>query len=576
VQASANQRPLAMHNSVVRSFARQASIVFGLLLGVMSIFPSELAAQGRGNSDGGDFNSATGPVRGPWNSANGSGGGGYAATRMSDPLSGSSGDGYTPPSRPFALPIFFPPLPPPLGAPIPQIDLQSAWRTRTPATLEEYVNELFYPALGSRLALHRLSARQKEKIQAYRAEKIALQNELRDRLTALKAADPATRERELAELARLQAPRLAALEKTAEQLRQELVHGEFFQENVDWNMIRDWRLGKARFSTTDGAMAAQYQVMLAAAFYQTGLLVEQRGLLREIAYELRTVKRTMSEENLAHANPPLFFSPATARLRLPPGLPVELREKIARYERERSMLKQELRDAIYAQDRAFFASTRKNALEALAQRQAPRFVALEELAEEIRRDFARLPDPMGPPPLPPLPAAFAARVMAFVSEKNAIKATVVDKIQQIKTDFNIQRVYSVRNPTGGGSDLRMVITPSEQSEEQMKTLRTTLQRFNQDIALRQKDLRQKEEEIRRDFAALADREEGRSLEDLLDDYADILQQREEWRLYADYENAVLTPGLSPAQRRLLYDAGVEKLDLPLPPWEPIMIGIAEV
>ena len=40
-------------------------------------------------------------------------------------------------------------------------------------------------------------------------------------------------------------------------------------------------------------------------------------------------------------------------------------------------------------------------------------------------------------------------------------------------------------------------------------------------------------------------------------------------LHADYEHAVFLPGLSPGQRRLLFDAAIEALALPLPDGERI-------
>jgi hypothetical protein len=42
-----------------------------------------------------------------------------------------------------------------------------------------------------------------------------------------------------------------------------------------------------------------------------------------------------------------------------------------------------------------------------------------------------------------------------------------------------------------------------------------------------------------------------------------------WDKYRDYQAAVLMPGLSAGQRRLLFDAAVEQLDLPLPSGEKV-------
>jgi hypothetical protein len=477
---------------------------------------------------------------------------------------------FGPPSRPWTLPVYYPPTPPVLGSPIPLQNPLLLPKQHAPEALEDFVNELFYPALGTRLAQNKINPRLREKINAYRAAKIRLQDELRSRLSAVRHLDSATRREELAAFAKTQAPQLAALEKTAEQLRDELVRGDFFQSSADWTVTRDWRLGKSLFASAPDAITAQLQVMRGAAFYQRGLLPEQRGLLREIAIELKEANpRANVAEGLVA--PPLFFSPATARIRLPPGLPAELHDKIARYEQEKSVIKQELRDVVYAQDKAFFSVSRLRPLEALAERQWPRLAALEELAEEIRRELAYAPNPIGPPDPPPVSAALAARLTNYLATKQKVETDVLAKIGQLKQRFSIQRISS-GSTTG---DLRLVLSPGQQTEEQMNLLRTTLDNFNREVASRQSDLRKELAVIRREFAREANPREGESLEDLLYNYAIALQQRDEWLLYDDYKTAVLMPGLSPEQRRLLYDAGVRHLDLPLPGWELAPIRVVQ-
>ena len=46
-------------------------------------------------------------------------------------------------------------------------------------------------------------------------------------------------------------------------------------------------------------------------------------------------------------------------------------------------------------------------------------------------------------------------------------------------------------------------------------------------------------------------------------------KQETWQNYGEYQTAVFQPGLSPEQRRLLFDAAIEKLSLPLPGGERI-------
>jgi hypothetical protein len=48
---------------------------------------------------------------------------------------------------------------------------------------------------------------------------------------------------------------------------------------------------------------------------------------------------------------------------------------------------------------------------------------------------------------------------------------------------------------------------------------------------------------------------------LLKKFSDSMQQIEFWRNYRDYQIAVLQPGLSAEQRRLLFDAALEKIAL---------------
>ena len=496
------------------------------------------------------------------------------------PLAAQSlGSGFEPSpavlSRPWELPIYYPPVPPILGAPVPLPTISLSRRsTPAPPELAEYVNEIFYAPLSTRLHEKQLTKRQREKLSIYRTAKVALLAELRTRLAELKVADPGDRTQQLAELGQAQAPRLAQLEKMAEELRHDLIHGEFFQNNVDWNAIRGWRLGESKFNGANEAMNAQYQVMLSAAFYQNGLLPEQRGLLREIAMELQSVRRRVTDEDAGgRSNPPLFFSPATSRILLPPGIPPELSEKVSRYEREKSLIKQELRAVVYAQDKAFFTRTRNREIERLAERQWPRIAATEELAEDIRRDIAFLPAPPGPPPPPPLPAALAVRIVNFLSNRNELRAEIVRKVEQLKKQFPFLRIQAVRNAIGG-ADLKLQVgVRDESNESQMKTLRATLTAFNQEIALRQGQLRNDEQAIRREFETTVDMGSGLSAAGVLDSYAEVLQQREDWSLYGDYQTAMLTPGLSSEQRRLLYDSGVEQLELPLPNWDQIVIRV---
>ena len=57
--------------------------------------------------------------------------------------------------------------------------------------------------------------------------------------------------------------------------------------------------------------------------------------------------------------------------------------------------------------------------------------------------------------------------------------------------------------------------------------------------------------------------------------ADALLEREDWGRYVDYQAAMLMPGLSSEQRRVLFDGGLEKLTLPLPGWDITGVKVIE-
>ena len=59
----------------------------------------------------------------------------------------------------------------------------------------------------------------------------------------------------------------------------------------------------------------------------------------------------------------------------------------------------------------------------------------------------------------------------------------------------------------------------------------------------------------------------KSINDLIQDFETARQQQETWDRYQDYRIAVMAPGLSDGQRRVLFDAGLQRLDLPLPAGE---------
>ncbi len=409
-----------------------------------------------------------------------------------------------------------------------------------------------------------LSRKRRETLDGYIAGRLAAVTALRAKLESLAAADPDTRVRELTAFASEQAPQLTTLETTADGIRDNLVNGSWLQNGVDWDDLREWRLGD---DTRWESQLDEIKVIVGASFFQDGLSSPQRLLLREMAMELADSLRAPDADiSLGTPGPYLYFSPFTARIRLPAGLPAELEAKIDAYRTKKAALKHALRDALYQTDRAFWASTRTNALKALASSQAPEFATIEQLAEEIRIGLAPFPNPARPAALP-LPAPLMKRVSAYMAQKSAWQKTMMEKLNTLRTEFPDDRVEFSR--LDGAPSIQIVANRRNKAAlaskrdaaiVELATFNAS-QRKGYDALAREKE--QLTTEILSIASNLAGRQSARTVDQQLAVFDHALRQQENWLRYADYETAVLQPGLSPEQRRLLFGAALEKLDLPL-------------
>jgi hypothetical protein len=472
------------------------------------------------------------------------------------------------------LPVFFPATPPPMGAPLPPqqpIEL----RLVAPAELAAYTYEPFYAPLSTRLNERNLTDRLRQRLDAYKATRTGLLTELRAKLDALPVADAATRQRELEAFAHEQTPRLAEAEKTAEQLRVDLLRNGLvglFWGTGDWNETRQWRLGKDGLARERSAtLAAEFQVMRAAVFYQDGLSPAQRRLLREVAMELQVEAfkpktATASPEN----NTLVFFSPETARFQLPENLSQELATKIETYTQEKTEIKTELRDTLYKLDSAG-TTQRTQALKQLAESQSPRLAALEVLADDIRQSLTLQGKVPGPPTPPALPSAIVDRIAAYQKEKLALQKLLQEKLREIRRALAPTKVNFVKDEANSKSDLhplKIQVSPALPSEDQQKPVRDTMAAFNRENNARFTALGVEKEAIRNELARLvgptSDATSGKSVDTLLKEFEEAVTKQDAWQLYRDYRTAVFEPGLSPEQRRLLFGAALEKLALPMP------------
>ena len=475
------------------------------------------------------------------------------------------------------LPVFFPPNPPPLGAPTPP-QQPAELQLVAPPELAAHVNEPFYAPLSTRLAKRNLTDRLRQRLDSYRATKTALQTELRAKLDALKDVDPATRQRELEAFASQQTPRIVELEKAAEQLRGDSLQGgliRLFGSSGDWNQNRQWHLGQNPLSGTRAeTLPAEFQVDRAAVFYQEGLAPAQRRLLREVAMEVQVEAfKPKSAPASPEDNALVYFSPETARVRLPDDLSAELAAKVEAYEKEKSDIKTELRDAIYQQDKAPSAQ-RVRALGQLAESQTPRIAALEILAEDIRQGLALLPQRPGPLSLPSLPPELATRITAYQSEKFALRRLLQEKLKEMGKGLTLSDGRLPRVQADIGSDPHMnEVGKSPTGEDRRKLTKDVLAAFNQATADRFTASGKEKEAIRgeldRFIGANPESTKGKSADTLLKEFEDSFLKQETWQQYGEYQEAIFQPGLSPEQRRMLFDAALERLTLPLPGGERI-------
>jgi hypothetical protein len=469
--------------------------------------------------------------------------------------------------------IWFPPDVPVFGDRIADV-AAGGFRRRVPDApqgLAAFVNEKFYPPLSTRLQNGRLSARMQERLDAFQSLRGSLINDLADQLVALQGADDETRAVELKAFADLQAPKIAELEREADEIRKALVEGHLLQNSVDWSRRRKWFIGETKFRGEHFEKEAQFQVVRAAAYYQDGLTPEQRGLLLEEAWDLQQRARAARPIPTPRRGDPaaMYFSPETARMRLPKNAPSELLAKIGRYNQEKNALKRELREAVFEHDRTP-RDERAAIFAALADNQWTRFGEVEKLAEEIRIELAAMPRRTlaAAPHIP-------STLMERIEDYNRDRRRYLDEYEQTMRAANSlirppridskmsedERVQLARKLAADRAEMRAKVTKGfeEATRERFEAMKLRYETIRTDLTMI--------------AAAQFDPETGRPLtaDTLLQSYSRAIERfdtfgREEV-IYRGYRMAMLMPGLSPGQRRLLFGAALVGLAQPLPPGE---------
>lgn len=480
---------------------------------------------------------------------------------------GSYGDFQAPPSPPpMEMPsiprvqptyINFPPHPRPLDQKI--NPLGGGLRRPPGATafaLEDCVNEPFYPQLAFRLGKGTLSRSLSTALGEYLAEKERLRQAIRDELRRTEAVPPAERELALQKLAQAQAPELAALRKRTDVLWDKLTSGD-----EEWGALREWRLGDAKRGDRPKEVA---QVMLAAAFYEDGLEIEQRELLRAIALEITGSVDPSAATKVAETQPFFHMLPAPARIALPANLPVEVGRRAAELESRLSRMRTELYDWVFTQDRRW-SLTRRRAFAELAKKQVPEMLEIDREAETLRRDLIRVPELAAPPKDSPLlSAAINQDLRELITRRMALEKEIGQEILKLEQKHKkVEISYAVaakRLSTSvritldySQADKRRALRAAVDADlEKVKALYKerydALAAFGETIGPRAVAQFATPSEAAVALAAIS-----RQL--LLQASGDP---------HEEYRAAVLEPGLSLAQRRLLFDAATANQKLPPP------------
>jgi hypothetical protein len=401
--------------------------------------------------------------------------------------------------------VWYPPVPAALGGAVASRD---AAVPAPPAELATYATEIFYAPLSAQLASGRKpSEALRARLESYHATRTALQAELAAKIYLLRDSEAASRLATLEEFSREQTPRVIALEAAAESLRRDLI-----AEGAEDRPLPG-----------DEATALR-----AAAFFQEGWSPDQRRLLLEMAAENEGATLGGSDGGW------FFFSPAGARIRPLVNESAPCTARVRRYEEEKTALKQEVRTV---SAKSSSAAARAE----LAMRQAPRFAELEVNAEEIRRSLAVRNDPTRRPELPPMPPELDARIVAYRREKLDLQKALLARVEEVTKKL----------PSHGSAP------------QQQEKIRDAIAAYTKENATRYAALDKNRDLLRRELARLSPGAPAgaTSADALLKKFSEAMQQLEFWRNYRDYQFAVLQPGLSPEQRRLLFSAALETLAL---------------
>jgi len=429
------------------------------------------------------------------------------------------------------LALFLPPVPPALGAEIPRpaSPATSPPSDLAPLDLRPYIRDPFYVALSAQFAHREVGTDLAYNLETYLTTKSALQTELRAQLDLVRELNPAARETKLQQFAAEQTPRLAELENMAETLRRSIAsRAAARRELIRWKIDSMAPSGDTSALPIAEARVFAVQTSMMVATFVEGLTTDQRRWLREVAEEYETPVRGDST---------WAFLPAGSRLSLAPSDPVvpDLEQLLSEYAFSHDQLLANVRRVLARQDRF-----EPDAWIAVAPAQARLAAELENKAEAIRRLIVRFKDPAVLPSAPTVPAALEPKLARYRAAKTALQQQVLQRVEAAKQ-----------------------AGPAEAAPER---IRQAIADFTTQHRTEYADLDQTRQQLLDQLSELAANSTAHpsSPDALMSNFDQSLAQLKSFWEYRDYENAILQPGLSPEQRRLLFDSALVKLDLPLP------------
>lgn len=428
--------------------------------------------------------------------------------------------------------VILPPLPPVLGEtePDPAAPVY-------PAVLIEHAGETFFMVQGRMHFRRLLTPAQTRSITAYRETRDQLVGELRLALAAAEKTPVTDFTPALAELAIRQEPALRSLEAHAEKIRADLAGLD------DGAAVLNLR---EKVAAGQPAALRDYFSAIHAAHFEDGLSLDQRQLLLGIAFA--ALRGAPHGEDSADV-----FLPAPARLHWPADPAGELTPLLAEFRALRERLETELWEQVVQPPPA---ASRAKAHAALAAQQAPQFAELHRLAEGIRIRAAGLDISVRPAPSD-FPPELVRTVGEAVTGKNAFQARTKRLLSQFGREFaplRFKLVFRDQLPvieTEPAADQSVPPAAATRLHETNRALRQDYQALAASLEHARLALQRHRETL-----GAAAPEAGKLSAQLARTYA----REENGRRFADYRTAVLTPGLSPAQRRLLFNAALRDLE----------------